>query len=118
MLAFLFLPFCLSLLSRSYYILFCLTLPVRMFSNTVFTLLLFGLSAAQNGAWVPKPLPAVTPSDVVNLLIQDAADGAGDYVASVIGAVCYIQTIANVATWKLIRKIGCNRCNIPNKLQF
>jgi hypothetical protein len=72
-----------------------------MFSNTVFNLFLFGLAAAQNGAWVPEPLPAVTPPDVVNLLIQDAADGAGDYVASVIGAVCYIQTVANVTAWKL-----------------
>lgn len=58
-----------------------------MLLATVLTFLFVGLVKAQNGAWVPEPLPSVTPPDVVNLLIQNAADGAGDFVASVIGAV-------------------------------
>jgi len=71
-----------------YFFLFIYNLSIlNMISTTVFTFLFSRLVLAQNGAWVPEPLPAITPPDVVNLLIQDAADGAGDFVASVIGAV-------------------------------
>lgn len=36
----------------------------------------------------PAPLPPVTPSDVVNILIQALSDSPGDVVASVVAAVC------------------------------
>jgi len=68
---------------------------LNMISTTVFTLLFLHYVNAQNGAWVPEPLPAITPPDVVNLLIQDAADGAGDFVASVVGAVRHLSSPSN-----------------------
>ena len=36
---------------------------------------------------VPEPLPAVTPPDVVNLLLPGSIDKPGDIVASVVAAV-------------------------------
>ncbi|CZR67813.1 uncharacterized protein PAC_17712 [Phialocephala subalpina] len=53
-----------------------MTLPIFACISPVFA----------QGPWVPEPLPLVTPDDVVNLLVQDADDGAGDFVASVIAA--------------------------------
>ncbi|KAH8601567.1 hypothetical protein B0O99DRAFT_195495 [Bisporella sp. PMI_857] len=59
-----------------------------MFAITVFTfiLCLAGQGVDAQGPWIPEPLPEVTPPDVVNLFLQNAADGAGDLVASVVNA--------------------------------